>query len=42
MVYFWDVISVRITIETTGGELILARPLPVVLTVGAESSPDPN
>jgi hypothetical protein len=24
MVYHWDVISVRITIETTGGELISA------------------
>jgi hypothetical protein len=25
MAYLWDLISVQITIETTGGELILAR-----------------
>jgi hypothetical protein len=42
MEYLWDLYSVRITIETAGGELISARPLPGTPTVGAESSPDTN
>jgi hypothetical protein len=40
--YLWDVISIRIAIETAGEELISARPLPGAPTVGAESSPDTN
>jgi hypothetical protein len=43
MAYLCDVISVRITIETTGEELILVRvPLPGAPTVSAESNPDTN
>jgi hypothetical protein len=43
MPYLWDLVSVQITIETTGGELISARvPLPGAPSVSAESSPDTN
>jgi hypothetical protein len=43
MEYLWDLYSVRITIEMTGGELIFsAAPLPGMPTVGAESSPNTN
>jgi hypothetical protein len=43
MAYLWDIISVRITIETAGEESITARsPLPGAPTVGVEISPDTN
>jgi hypothetical protein len=42
MVYLWDVISLRITIETAGEGSITASPLPSAPTVGAEISPDTN
>jgi hypothetical protein len=43
MEYLWSRYSVRITIERAGDEPIFsATPLPGVLTVGAECSPDTN
>jgi hypothetical protein len=38
----WDLYSVRITIEISGGKLIFSVPLPGAPTVGVESSPDTN
>jgi hypothetical protein len=43
MEYLWDLYSMQITKEMTGGKLIFSEvPLPDAPTVAVESSPDTN